>query len=151
MANRPGAAWTLESRPWSARKAAGLVDRRLAQWGMQGPGTTAELVTLLVATAVADGGRRISLHLAEQNGTALVLALSHQPDPPPLDDTTLTRLRALGALSCGTETTTDGRTVWAVVALTPENRPPDTDRGFPKPPTANHQNGAPRRGTRADG
>ncbi|BDT39549.1 hypothetical protein [Streptomyces yaizuensis] len=147
MANRPGAAWTLESQPWSAPKAARLVDQQLAQWGAQGPGTTAELVTLLVATAVADGGRRVSLHLAEQNGAALVLALSHQPTPPPLDDTALSRLRTLGALSCGTETTIHGRTVWAVVALTPQNRPPNADRRFPKPPTANRQTGAPRRRT----
>ncbi|MER6916435.1 hypothetical protein ABT354_32645, partial [Streptomyces sp. NPDC000594] len=118
MANRPGAAWTLESQPWSAPKAIRLVREHLAQRGRRTPDSTDEVVQLLVRAAVADGGRTISLHLAEQNRTLLVLALSHQPDPPALDDSLLPALHRLGVLSCGTETGTDGRRLFAVLPLT---------------------------------
>jgi alkyl hydroperoxide reductase subunit AhpF len=85
-----------------------------------GGGDTAmeALVRHLVTTVVADGGRHISLRLAEQNNQALVLAFSHQPRPSQQwDDDVLTRLRELGAASCGTEMTGEGRQVWAVLDL----------------------------------
>ncbi|MFD7548213.1 hypothetical protein ACFV0R_07490 [Streptomyces sp. NPDC059578] len=56
------------------------------------------------------------MHLAEENNRALILALSHQVSGH-LDDSVLPHLRALGAESCGTETTTDGRQVWALLDL----------------------------------
>ncbi|KUF14823.1 hypothetical protein AT728_35655 [Streptomyces silvensis] len=68
-------------------------------------------------TVVADGGRHISLHLAEQDGQVLVLAFSHQPEPPELDSTVLPCLQKLGAVSCGEETTKEGRQVWALLDL----------------------------------
>ncbi|MER6917458.1 hypothetical protein ABT354_37965, partial [Streptomyces sp. NPDC000594] len=82
------------------------------------PDSTDEVVQLLVRAAVADGGRTISLHLAEQNRTLLVLALSHRPDPPALDDSLLPALHRLGVLSCGTETGVDGRRLFAVLSVT---------------------------------
>ncbi|MGW8889159.1 hypothetical protein [Streptomyces sp. NPDC055749] len=36
------------------------------------------VTTMLVDTAVADGGTRISVHLSDQDGQACVVALSHQ-------------------------------------------------------------------------
>ncbi|MYT72520.1 hypothetical protein GTY60_22985 [Streptomyces sp. SID8367] len=72
---------------------------------------------LLVAIVQGDGGRRISVHLSEQDGRALVLALSHQEPATQLADEALAALRGLGAASCGTETTVEGRQVWALLDL----------------------------------
>ncbi|MFI1596082.1 hypothetical protein [Streptomyces venezuelae] len=105
---------------------------RLTKWGLEPPDTLQELVRRLVATVVADGGRQVSIHLAEQDGQALILALGHLPRssggadgvaaPPPLDlDREIMReLREVGGVaSCGTEMTEEGRQVWALLDLTP--------------------------------
>ncbi|WP_328674176.1 hypothetical protein [Streptomyces sp. NBC_00328] len=118
MKNRQGASWSLEAQPWAPGKAFTEVTGRLGKWGLKAPDALEALVRHLVTTVVADGGRHISLHLAEQNNQALVLAFSHQPHPSqPWDDDVLTRLRELGAASCGTEMTGEGRQVWAVLDL----------------------------------
>ncbi|MET9055244.1 hypothetical protein ABZW50_29265 [Streptomyces bacillaris] len=67
--------------------------------------------------AVADGGRRVSVHLADQNRQALIVALSHRPGLPVTDSGVLPELAGLGAVSCGTDTAHDGRRVWAVLDL----------------------------------
>ncbi|MER7043388.1 hypothetical protein [Streptomyces jumonjinensis] len=118
MANRQGAAWTLEARPWAEARAVRNVERQLTRWGLPMPAGLEAVVRLLVSTTAADGGRHISLHLAEENRRILALALSHRADPPPLSEGVLTRLQGLGALSCGTESTVEGRQVWAVVPAT---------------------------------
>ncbi|MEU9333159.1 hypothetical protein AB0D49_08335 [Streptomyces sp. NPDC048290] len=127
MKNRRGANWTLDAQPWAARSAPGnavaTVTGQLTAWGLPAPAALESLVRHLVTTVVADGGRRVSLHLAEQAHQLLVLALSHQPHPPALDDGALPRLRELGAVSCGTESTVEGRQVWAVVDLIPLRQP----------------------------
>jgi hypothetical protein len=117
MANRQGATWSLEAQPWAGKKAAAHVTDRLTKWGLRHPTGLDEVVHFLIATVVNDGGRHISLHLAEQNRQALILALSHQPTPADLGDTVLPRLHALGAVSCGTEVTPQGRQVWALLDL----------------------------------
>ncbi|WP_229910061.1 hypothetical protein [Streptomyces flavofungini] len=117
MANRQGAAWSLECQPWAGKKAVAVVTERLTQWGLRGPKTLDEVVRFLVATVVQDGGRNVSLHLAEQNRQALIMALSHRPRPAERGGTVLPRLHELGAVSCGTEVTDDGRQVWAVLDL----------------------------------
>lgn len=68
-------------------------------------------------TAVADGGRRVSVHLADQDRQALIVALSHWAGAAPGDGSMLPELAALGAVSCGTDTAADGRRVWAVLDL----------------------------------
>ncbi|MFJ7330148.1 hypothetical protein ACIQVN_28395 [Streptomyces cyaneofuscatus] len=68
-------------------------------------------------TAVADGGRRVSVHLADQGQQALIVALSHRPTHEPANGTVLPELTRLGAVSCGTDTAEDGRRVWAVLDL----------------------------------
>ncbi|WP_405853892.1 hypothetical protein OG407_00460 [Streptomyces sp. NBC_01515] len=73
------------------------------------------MVLLLVSSVVGDGCRHISVHLAEQDHQALVLALSHQAEPGDLHDVVLPRLHELGAASCGTELTPEGRQIWAVL------------------------------------
>ncbi|MFF3313613.1 hypothetical protein [Streptomyces sp. NPDC002952] len=119
MKNRQGAAWTLEAQPWAPGKAFAEVTGRLDKWSLRAPAFLEPLVRQLVTTVVADGGRHVSLHLAEQNNQILLLALSHQTDPAlrPLSDDVLTTLRELGAASCGTEATAEGRQVWALLDL----------------------------------
>ncbi|MER8268026.1 hypothetical protein ABT007_27945 [Streptomyces griseus] len=68
-------------------------------------------------TAVADGGRRVSVHLADQDRQALIVALSHLPGLAAAGTAVLPELTGLGAVSCGTDMAEDGRRVWAVLDL----------------------------------
>ncbi|MEI5034214.1 hypothetical protein RB201_20285 [Streptomyces sp. S1A(2023)] len=116
--NRRSANWSLEAAVWSPRKASGFVLGQLYEWGYREADQAAVALTeLLVRTAVADGGRRVSVHLADQNRQALIVALSHQPGLAVADDTVLAELTGLGAVSCGTDTAEDGRRLWAVLDL----------------------------------
>lgn len=115
MANRRGANWPLEAQPWAAAGARKRVARQLHAWGYRPDDTVGDVVALMVSSAVDDGGRRVSLHLADQQRQALVLVLSHQPSLAPPDDTLLPRIAELGATSCGTDTAPDGRRLWAVL------------------------------------
>ncbi|SCE57954.1 hypothetical protein GA0115261_108663 [Streptomyces sp. OspMP-M43] len=116
--NRRSANWSLEAAAWSPRKASGFVLGRLHEWGYrEADETVAALTELLVLTAVADGGRRVSVHLADQKRQALIVALSHQPGLAAADTRVLPELTRLGAVSCGTDTADDGRRVWAVLDL----------------------------------
>ncbi|MFE1949990.1 hypothetical protein ACFW9D_05910 [Streptomyces sp. NPDC059524] len=119
MRNRRGASWTLETGAWIPKKAAGHITGRLTDWGLTAPGALHDIVTLLVSTVIADGGRRVSVHLSEQDGRIVVLALSHQPPDGDLPGDMLATLRGLGASSCGTETTGEGRQVWALLDVLP--------------------------------
>nr|WP_202461898.1 hypothetical protein [Streptomyces sp. SID8374] len=117
--NRRAANWQLEAASWSPGKAAAHVLRRLHEWGYDGEvdGVAGQLTELLVRTAVAEGGRRVSVHLADQGGQALIVALSHQSAHTVADTGLLPELARLGAVSCGTDTAEDGRRAWAVFAL----------------------------------
>ncbi|MFJ9900996.1 hypothetical protein ACIQPR_47575 [Streptomyces sp. NPDC091280] len=118
MANRQGATWSLEAQPWAGKKAVADIAARLAKWGLRKPAELDDVVLLLVSSVVGDGGRHISVHLAEQDHQALILALSHQPEAADVQDQVLPRLHDLGAVSCRTELTPDGRQVWAVLDCT---------------------------------
>ncbi|MFF6904477.1 hypothetical protein ACFY9Q_00875 [Streptomyces sp. NPDC012389] len=59
----------------------------------------------------------MSVHLADQGGQALIVALSHQSAHTVANTGLLPELARLGAVSCGTDTAEDGRRVWAVFAL----------------------------------
>ncbi|MFC8080047.1 hypothetical protein ACFUN8_31480 [Streptomyces sp. NPDC057307] len=118
MINRRAATWGLEAAPWTAAKASGAVVARLRDWGYPATDRAArDLTALLVSTAVADGGRRVSVHLADQDRQALIVALSHRTGLTVADETLLPQLAALGAVSCGTDTAVDGRRLWAVLDL----------------------------------
>lgn len=118
MVNRRAATWGLEAAPWTANKASAAVVARLHDWGYTASDQAAhELTTLLVSTAVADGGRRVSVHLADQDQQALIVALSHRTGLAVADDALLPQLASLGAVSCGTDTAVDGRRLWAVLDL----------------------------------
>ncbi len=118
VANRRAATWGLEAAPWTAGKASREVVAKLHTWGYTAADQAAgNLTALLVTTAVADGGRRVSVHLADQNRQALIVALSHRPGLAVADEAVLPELAALGAVSCGTDTAEDGRRHWAVLDL----------------------------------
>lgn len=117
MANRPGGNWQFEAAPWAPKKAVAAVVERLAEWKLRAPEGLDEVVLFLVASVVPDGGRHVSVHLGEQDGQLLVLALSHRPDLAELGEVPLLRLRELGAVSCGTHVSEEGRQVWAVLDL----------------------------------
>ncbi|WP_257002006.1 hypothetical protein [Streptomyces sp. WZ.A104] len=88
------------------------------EWGYgESDRAVTDLTELLVRTAVADGGRRISVHLADQDRRALIVALSHRPCAAATDAALLPRLTRLGAVSCGSDVAVGGRRVWAVLDL----------------------------------
>lgn len=123
IANRRAANWTLENAPWSPAKAGRHVTEKLAEWGYQldsGREASITAVTVLLArAALTDGGRRISLHLADQDRQALILLLSHQPGHAPVGEDLLRSVTALGVVSCGTDTDQEdgGRRRWALADL----------------------------------
>ncbi|MGW2845384.1 hypothetical protein [Streptomyces sp. NPDC001274] len=126
MRNRRGVNWSLESAPWAEGIAKRKVAAQLAEWGYQTAPAVAEALAavtgLVVAAAVADGGRRISVHLSDQDQQACILALSHQaglaPGHAPDGDDVLHQITAqAGVTGCGTDTGPDGRRIWAVITL----------------------------------
>ncbi|MFJ8827605.1 hypothetical protein ACIREE_38370 [Streptomyces sp. NPDC102467] len=117
MKNRRGTSWMLESAAWTPAKAARQVTAQLTDWGFTAPDALESVVQLLTNTVVADGGRRVSVHLSDQDGMALVLCLSHQQVEARETTDILTGLRDLGTASCGTEMTAEGRQVWALLPL----------------------------------
>lgn len=119
MKNRPGKSWTLENAPWVPRKAAENAAAQLKAWGYTPPARLPDIAKALVEAVLADGGRRISLHMSEQQHQVLLLAASHLPAVERDEKILLTSIRTLGAVSCGNETTGEGRQVWALLDLVP--------------------------------
>lgn len=126
IANRRAANWTLDAQPWASKsagpKAARQVLGKLGDWGYRLPADTpvGTLTTTLVQAALADGGTRISVHLADQDHQALILVLSHQPGQACPDDGLLHQLAAHAVVSsCGTDTDREdgGRRRWALIDL----------------------------------
>lgn len=87
IANRRAANWTLENASWAPAKAGRYVAGKLGDWGYRLDDEREESITavtvLLTRAALTDGGRRISLHLADQDHQALILILSHQAGHAP--------------------------------------------------------------------
>ncbi|MFI6690035.1 hypothetical protein [Streptomyces sp. NPDC050485] len=123
IANRRAANWTLENAPWTPAKAGRHVTAKLAEWGYRldhdREADIAEVTVLLAHAALTDGGRRISLHLADQDHQALILLLSHQVGDAPEGEDLLREVTALGVVSCGTDTDLEdgGRRRWALTDL----------------------------------
>ena len=126
MANRRGANWVLEAAPWTAGKARRLVLGQLTKWEYRpAPGTVTAVeavVTLLVESAAADPGTRITVHVSDQGRQVCILTLSHAAAPDPAaagdDEGVLHRVTAHHTVtSCGTDTGPDGRRTWAVLDL----------------------------------
>ncbi|MEV8455491.1 hypothetical protein AB0467_28650 [Streptomyces sp. NPDC052095] len=123
MRNRRGVNWNIESAPWAVGIAKRKVAAQLGEWGYRPDQAAVDTVTeLLITAAVADSGRRISVHLSDQDQQACILALSHQadltPGHAPDGDGVLHQITAVpGVTGCGTDTGPDGRRIWAVIAL----------------------------------
>lgn len=132
MANRQASAWVLDAQPWAAssapRKAEDYVMEALRKWGHRpAADRIGALMDLLVAETLADGGSRISVQLAVDDGTALILVMSHQDRPAATgnDDASdfLRRVGAVGGIvSCGMDAGREGSGLgrWAVIDLTPD-------------------------------
>jgi hypothetical protein len=115
--DRRAANWALTAYPWTPAQAVRKVTETVRSWGYNQPDDQAleRAVRLLVDTATSDEGRRISVHLADQDGMLLVVVLSHTAAGA--DDTVLADLTAVpGTASCGTDTSDEGRRVWAVLS-----------------------------------
>ncbi|MFJ3880760.1 hypothetical protein ACIPW5_25290 [Streptomyces sp. NPDC090077] len=118
--NRRTVALTFRADPWAPKKAARQAVEALHGWGYPGldEGDAATAVQLLVTAAVTDGGKRISVHLGDQDHKVLIAVLSHVAGPP--DETVLSKVAALATVdSAGTDTGDDGRRIWAVLDTTP--------------------------------
>ncbi|MFD0352913.1 hypothetical protein ACFVHW_04075 [Streptomyces sp. NPDC127110] len=121
--NRRTAAFTFRADEWAARKAAGQAVEALRGWGYLAldEGDLDTAVRQLVAAAVADGGKRVSVHLGDQDQKVLVAVLSHVAGLP--DETVLSTVAALATVdSVGTDTGDDGRRLWIVLDAAPHPR-----------------------------
>ncbi|MFD3546726.1 hypothetical protein ACFWUW_14140 [Streptomyces sp. NPDC058655] len=126
--NRRAASWTLPADRWAAGKAASRIVEAVRAWGYRHPDedTIGRCTALLVGAAVADHGRRISVHAADQDGMLLIVVLSHRRGPAPEDDALLPRIAAVtGTAGCGTDAAEDGRRVWVLLETRPRPVFPD--------------------------
>ncbi|MFE1791950.1 hypothetical protein ACFW7J_26755 [Streptomyces sp. NPDC059525] len=119
--NRPTRALTFRSDQWAPAKAAAAAVKAVEEWGYTRISTDdlTTCVRMLAEAAVTAGGRRLSLHLADQDQRVLALVLAHTPARTEEDV-----LPALGALrsvaACGTDTDdTEGLRLWALLETQP--------------------------------
>ncbi|MFD9565100.1 hypothetical protein [Streptomyces sp. NPDC059994] len=119
LANRRCANWPLESAPWTATATQRRIVEQLQAWGYRpDPAAVRHVVAALIAPAVADAGRRISVHLADEQGRACILVLSHQHTPQTPTELTLTTVADCPSVAaCGTDNAPDGTRLWAVIDL----------------------------------
>ncbi|MFD7788501.1 hypothetical protein ACFV4Q_36255 [Streptomyces nojiriensis] len=110
------------SDQWAARKAAGQAALAVAGWDYPLLDEHDFLKTVhgLVHTAVAGGGKRVSVHLADQDDKILIMVLNHQTGEQ--DDAggvpaEVAVLRTVDA--CGTHTDHDGHAWWALLNAQP--------------------------------
>lgn len=123
--NRRTAALTFRADEWAAKKAAGQAVETVRGWDYPAldESDLATVVQQLVTAAVADGGKRVSVHLGDQEQKILVAVLSHVPGAP--NDSVLGQVAALATVdSVGTDSAPDGRRMWAILDAAP--RPPRT-------------------------
>ncbi|MFE5538206.1 hypothetical protein ACFQ78_20990 [Streptomyces sp. NPDC056519] len=130
--NRQTAGLTFRADQWAAKKAGARATATVRGWGyalLDEPDLDTA-VRRLVQAAVADGGKRISVHLADQDQRILAVALSHVAGAAPGGDDVLTELAALRTVvSCGSDLAPDGRRLWALLDAAP--RPPRERRTGP--------------------
>ncbi|WP_168714167.1 hypothetical protein [Streptomyces sp. A1136] len=126
--NRRTAGLTLRSDQWAAGKAAVQAVETVRAWGYPrlDEHDLAAAVRMLVAAAVADGGKRISVHLADQERKVLVVVLAHVSGVAE-DPTVLPAVATLRTVeSCSTDAAPDGRRLSALLDADPppaRNRP----------------------------
>ncbi|MFJ3505541.1 hypothetical protein [Streptomyces sp. NPDC090135] len=118
--NRRVSNWVLAADPWAAGKAVRRVIQTVRGWEYSHPQDECleETVRLLVSTAVEDAGKRVSVHLADQDGMILVVVLSHTGAEP--DQSVLSTLAGISAtVSCGVDASDEGRRIWALLSTEP--------------------------------
>ncbi|MFF8271776.1 hypothetical protein ACF059_31005 [Streptomyces sp. NPDC016562] len=126
--NRQTAALIYRTDQWAAKKAADQTLTTVRGWGYPGldESDLRAAVRLLDDAAVRGGGRRVSVHLANQADKILVVALSHQGGSLP-EGNVFAELQALATLeSRGDDLADDRRRVWAVPTAVPRRRSPAT-------------------------
>ncbi|MEU8775410.1 hypothetical protein [Streptomyces sp. NPDC048606] len=125
VTSRRARVWAFRADRWAARKAAGQAALAVAGWGcpLLDEHDFLKAVHGLVNTAVAAGGKRVSVHLADQEGEILVMVLNHRVGeggtvgrvPPEV-----VALRTVDA--CGTHLDHDGHAWWALLDARPRPR-----------------------------
>ncbi|MGP3690673.1 hypothetical protein ACTVZO_39295 [Streptomyces sp. IBSNAI002] len=112
----------LRADQWAMRKAAAQAALAVAAWDypLLDEHDLLKTVHGLVHAAVAAGGKRVSIHLADQDAEILVMVLNHQTDGQ--DDAgqvpaEVAVLRTVDA--CGAHTDHDGHAWWALLDAQP--------------------------------
>ncbi|UQX04608.1 hypothetical protein [Streptomyces sp. RerS4] len=121
--NRRTAALAFRADEWAAKKAAAKVAEELRGWGYPAldESDLTAAVRRLVAAAVADGGKRVSVHLGDQDHKVLVAVLSHVAGSS--DETVLGELMALTTVdSVGVDAGEDGHRMWVLLDAAPRRR-----------------------------
>ncbi|MET9605916.1 hypothetical protein ABZZ17_12725 [Streptomyces sp. NPDC006512] len=123
--NRQTVALAFRADPWTPKRAAARALATIRGWGYPGLAEhdLERAVLLLVEAVVKDGGKRVSLHLGDQDEKILVIALSHRPGTS-REGELFDELGALATLdSCGDDLADDGRRLWALLDASPRRRP----------------------------
>ncbi|MFF4424628.1 hypothetical protein ACFY04_28280 [Streptomyces sp. NPDC001549] len=107
---------------WAAKKAAGQAALAVAGWDypLLDEHDFLKAVHGLVHAAVAGGGKRVSVHLADQDSKILVVVLNHQTynqEGAGQLPKEVALLRTVDA--CGTHTDHDGHAWWALLDAAP--------------------------------
>ncbi|WP_256987046.1 hypothetical protein [Streptomyces sp. BR123] len=123
--NRQTAALVYRSDEWAVKKAAVEALATVRGWGYGelDADDLDEVMRLLVGTVVADGGKRVSVHLADQDRSVLVLVLSHRVAGGRGEQHLLGDLATVPSVhTCGSDIGEDGRRVWALLNAHPRPR-----------------------------
>lgn len=110
---------------WAAKKAAGQAALAVAEWHYPLPDEHDFLKTVhgIVRTAVAAGGKRVSVHLADQDNEILVMVLNHQTDTHGNAEAVPAEVAMLRTVdACGTHADHDGHAWWALLNFQPQPR-----------------------------
>ncbi len=107
---------------WAAKKAAAQAALAVAEWDYPLLDEHDFLKTVhgLVDTAVAAGGKRVSVHLADQDDKILVMALNHQTSEQDAAGAVPTEVAVLRTVdACGAHADHDGHAWWALLDTRP--------------------------------
>ncbi|MFJ2753678.1 hypothetical protein [Streptomyces sp. NPDC087297] len=107
---------------WAPRKAAAQAALAVAEWDypLLDEHDFLKAVHGLVRTAVAAGGKRVSLHLADQDSRILVMVLNHQTNDHEGAGQAPTEVALLRTVdACGTHSDHDGHSWWALLDAAP--------------------------------
>lgn len=107
---------------WAAKKAAAQAALAVAEWDypLLDEHDFLRAVHGLVDTAVAAGGKRVSVHLADQDNKILVMVLNHQAGEQEVVGAVPAEVAVLRTIdACGANTDHDGHAWWALLDAQP--------------------------------